>query len=311
MMKFSFRLIIWIIALGFSNQTIGQHKYTVNVVMPDPVQNPEITSVSVNSNNKIQINWDIQADENIQYFNIYRDGTNNSETWNYIGKSPYPGQMTYTDINTFPEIRSYRYKVAAVDGCGNEIYCTKSPGSIRLVLSDIDENTCQLAWNSYLGNTVSHYQIFRGDSPEDMNLITKTESTTTSYTDTNITDKMSYYQIEAVVPFEKSSGSDQTRKLSNKVTFIRVLTSTDSLNAQKIKVYPNPIVATAAVIFPYEPFSVCTLSVIDLTGQTVYSQPVFSGGIEFERRNLRDGVYILQVRGKKTFRKKIIIGDVK
>ncbi len=284
----------------------------VNVLMPDPVQSPEITSVSVNSNNKVQINWDVQANENIQYFNIYRDGTNGSEAWNYIGKSPYPGPLTYTDINTFPEIRSYRYKVAAVDACGNETYCTKSPGSIRLTLIDIDENTCQLAWNSYQGTNVSGYQIFHGENSENMSLLTETASTTTSYTDANITDKKSYYQIEAVVPFEKSSGSEQTRKLSNKVVFIRVLTSTDSLNAQKLKVYPNPIKTSAAIIFPYEPGQEYSLSVIDITGQTIYSQPVFSGGIEFDRGNLSDGVYILQVRGKKTYRKKIIVeGDSK
>lgn len=291
----------------------GQNKYVVTVVMPDPVQSPEITSVSVNPNNKIQINWDVQANENIEYFNIYRDGATNSETWNYIGKSPYPGPMTYTDINTFPEIRSYLYKVAAVDACGNETYCMKSAGSIRLTLIDIDENTCRLEWNSYLGNTVSGYQIFRGDNSENMNLLIETASTTTSYIDANITDKESYYQIEAVVPFENSSGSEQTRKLSNKVLFIRVLTSTDSLNAQILKVYPNPIKTVAAVIFPHEPFQEYSLSIIDLAGCTVYSQTVFSGAIEFDRGSLSDGVYILQVRGKKTYRKIIIIieGDSK
>lgn len=290
----------------------GQNKYVVTVVMPDPVQSPEITSVSVNPNNKIQISWDVQANENIQYFNIYRDGATNSETWNYIGKSPYPGPMTYTDINTFPEIRSYRYKVATVDGCENEIYCDKSPGSVRLTLIDIDDNTCQLAWNSYQDNTVSGYQIFRGEDPENMNLLTETASNTTSYTDTSISEKECWYQVEAIFPNEKSTDSGQPRRLSNKVIFIRVLTSTDSLNAQKLKVYPNPIKTSAAVIYPYEQGQEYSLSIIDMTGQTVYSQPVFSGGIEFERGNLNDGAYILQVRGKKTYRKKIIIqGDLR
>jgi len=275
--------------------------------MPDPVQSPEITSVSVNSNNKIQINWDVQANENIHYFNIYRDGTSGNENWNYIGKSSYPGPMTFTDTSTFPEIRPYRYKFAAVDGCGNEIYCTNFPGSIRLTLIDIDENICQLEWNSYQESTVSGYQIFRGDNPENMNLIAETASTTTSYTDKGTIGNLSFYQIAAVETSEKSTSSSPIRNLSNKVTFIRVLTSTDSLNAQKLKVYPNPIQTSAAVIFPYDPAHPCILSVIDMTGQTVYSQPVFSGGIEFERGNLNDGAYILQVRGKKTYRKKIVI----
>jgi len=82
---FEFLLLIW----GPLN-LVGQNKYSVHVIQPDAIQVPIIDEVTVTPKNKNQINWEIQANNNIKYFNIYRDADSNEDRWTYAGQVIYP-----------------------------------------------------------------------------------------------------------------------------------------------------------------------------------------------------------------------------
>ncbi|MDP2334980.1 MAG: hypothetical protein Q8N05_00730 [Bacteroidota bacterium] len=75
----------------FPPQVNGQNKYTVKIVQPDAVQAPVIASVTVSPENKNLLVWEQPANENIQYFKIYRDAANPEEDWINAGKTMSPG----------------------------------------------------------------------------------------------------------------------------------------------------------------------------------------------------------------------------
>jgi hypothetical protein len=304
-------LVVILYPLG----STGQNKYTVKVIQPDAIQVPTIDEVTVTLQNKNQINWEIEANDNIRYFNIYRDAASNEDRWTYAGQVIYPGNLTFTDLNSFANIRAYRYKISAVDQCGNEIYSTTDHKSIKL---DVDENgdgTFTLSWNLYEGLNVNSYKIYRGETTENMAVIDSTQNTSNTYTNLEENGKETYYQIEAScapqsITKEKSSNPSRIKARSNIVPVNRILSSSDSVDAKQFKIYPNPLTTIAAIEFPYDPTQNYQLSIIDLTGNTIYQKPINSGNFLIERGNLKEGMYILQVAGKKIFRKKLMIKKV-
>jgi len=295
---------------------VGQNKYTVHVIQPDAIQVPTIDEVTVTLKNKNQINWEIPPNDNIKYFNIYRDADTNEDRWAYAGQVTYPGNLTFIDLNSFANIRAYRYKISAVDQCGNEIYSNTDHKAIKLDVNKASDSTYTLSWNSYEGLSVTKYKIFRGETIENLVAIDSTQNSVTTYTNLKENGKEVFYQIEASCTpqstvNEKGLNLGPINARSNIVLVNRILSTIDSVNAQQIKIYPNPLTTNAAVLFPYDTSQDYQLSIIDIAGRTVYQKPIISGNFIFERGTLKEGMYILQIAGRKIFRRKIMVGSPK
>ncbi len=290
----------------------SQNKYTVKVVQPDPVQPPVIREVTVNSKNKNLIEWDITTNENIQGFNIYRDDINTPINWEFAGQVSYPGIYSFIDLMSFAQSRSYRYRISAVDQCGNEIYNTIIHKTIKLSVDRTSDNTNILKWNAYEGFNVIGYEISGGETPETLTQIDSTENSIFIYTDQDKTSKNTYYQVEAIgyqsnIVSAKSANLNSFKTYSNIVS-AQILSSTDSLDALRIQIFPNPMSSSALLTFLYDPTQKYMLSILDLSGKLVYQKQVNSGEVEIKRGNLKEGLYILQITGKKSFRKKLMVG---
>jgi hypothetical protein len=290
---------------------ISQNNYTVRVIQPDAVQAPIIYMVTVNSVNKNQLMWSITPNENISYFKIYRDNISTSLSWDYLGKVIYKGELLFTDNISFPGIRSYQYKISVVDKCGNEIFCTNNVRSINLSVKETNNSFNLLKWNAYVGFNVEKYIILRGAQPINMEPIDTIDFTQTTYIDNQKITGNVFYQVEAISTIDNNSPT-----LKNIVTHSNITSNKSIINfdyigdTSKIQIYPNPLTINALVVFPYEAGQINQLSIIDLSGKTVYTKSVFSGEVEIDRKNLNKGFYILQIIGKKIYRKKLIVENI-
>lgn len=291
----------------------SQNKYTVKVVQPDPVQAPVIKEVTVNLKNKNLIEWDVPPNENIQGFNIYRDDISTPISWEFAGQTSYSGIYSFVDILSFPQVRSYRYRISAIDQCGNEIYNTITHKTIKLNVTETTNDIHTLKWNAYEGFNVIGYEIYSGVTPETLTQLDTTAYSVSTYTDQNKTAENIFYQVDAIgypyaIDAEKNISLNFVKTRSNIVSVNNVLSSSDSLDALKIQIFPNPMSSVALLNFLYDPTQKYTISILDITGNLVYQKPVFSGEVEIKRENLKDGIYILQITGKKIYWKKLMVG---
>jgi hypothetical protein len=299
----------------FPFELTSKNKYTVRVVQPDAVLAPVIRSVTISAENKNLIAWEEVSNENIRYFNIYRDAANPGDPWVNVGKTMYPGDYSFTDVSSYPNVRSYQYRISTVDQCGNEIYTTRIHKTIKLTVEEISDETYLLRWNPYLGFDIGGYKIYRGIDILHLMQIDSTTAMVTTYIDTINTFRNAFYQVEAFakqdsLPTAKKASINSTKTRSNIASNRSLLIFSDSVGASKLNVYPNPLTLNAIVIFPYDASQTWQLSIIDLTGHTVYTKRVFSGEIEIERKNLKEGIYILQIAGEKIYRKKLMVGRI-
>lgn len=293
----------------------GQNKYVVNILQPDSVQAPVISMVTVTSENKNLVMWEQTPNETIQYFKIYRDASDPMYSWINVGIAMYPGNNSFTDVSSFSNVRSYQYRISTVDICGNEVFNNRIHKTIQLNAGALNDTTCFLNWNAYEGFDIEEYNIYGGPDATSLTLLDSTPALATSYTGKGNRQVEAFYQVEAIGKTDTTTNETKLNindksVFSNVATNWSFLNSSDSTDAPKIHIYPNPLILHSVVLFPYNPSQKYQLSIIDLGGQIVYSKPVFAGEIEIERKALKEGMYILQIAGKKTFRKKLMVGRI-
>jgi len=90
---------------------------------------------------------------------------------------------------------------------------------------------------------------------------------------------------------------------------VEILISGLAENAlSKINIYPNPLKSIATLEFPNPENKDYSLTLTDISGKTVRIQnSITESKIIIEKRNLRNGIYFIELRGYKTFRAKILI----
>ena len=106
--------------------------------------------------------------------------------------------LTYTDSSSNPSVQAERYKVAAIDDCGNVSDTSDYHKTVHLSMNTGINGEVNLAWNNYEGYQVSNYLIFRQDSTGAIVLLTSISGTNTSYTDLTPPLGSLNYQVRAL-----------------------------------------------------------------------------------------------------------------
>lgn len=291
-----FLLLIWLVPLKLK----CQHKYSLNIVYPKSVKGPQINYVSVDRSDKNLIKWQQEPNANITSFKIYRNETDSNQGWILIRKMNYPDNFQYEDLTSFPKLKSYRYLISTVNKCGEEIYSKSAHRTIELT-REIHEKTIILKWNPYEGFDVDKYNIYKGTKQDSMNLLCSITNDINFITDNLISTNNIYYQVEAV---EKSDSNQSFTSLSNIVSSQFEVGFSDTLITEKINLFPNPIKFTALVCFPYYEKINSKYTIFNLNGQAIRNGLIYSNPFEITRNKLVEGIYILEIYGNKTYRKK-------
>ena len=151
-------------------------------------------------------------------------------------------------------------------------------------------NTWNLIWEAYVGFEVSSYQIYRGTTPGNLQLIGTTSGSSTQYSDFTSPDGYIYYQIKAINPVVCNSSKSYNLSASNIATNNPLGIFEISNAPDLFFVYPNP----ANDIIVLSVFKKCKIEILTIEGQIVKTIDGADKKLAIDLENLSRGVYLIK-----------------
>lgn len=178
--------------LGYSSSD------TIVVNVYSFIYEPKICIVTVDTaTGKNMIIWNKSQNSDISKFKILREVS--TGIYDSIGYVTATENCIYIDYLSTPTTQSYQYKIEAIKTNGDVSARSPFHKTIHLSVSlGVPQTNVQLIWSEYKDESndfvVSNYYIYRGSSPDNLQLIYTLSGNNTSYTDGNITN-VYYYAI--------------------------------------------------------------------------------------------------------------------
>ncbi|MFL5752667.1 MAG: T9SS type A sorting domain-containing protein [Bacteroidia bacterium] len=285
---------------------------TINVASSMQGYQPEICIVTVDTATLTNlVVWEKTLTEGIQSFKIHRE-TSSPGVYQVVGTVPYDSLSQFTDAVANPQIRSWRYKITAMDSCGVQTPFSQPHKTIHLAQNLGFSSSINLAWDYYDGFSYSTYFIWRHDPSTGWMKIDSLPVTLTSYTDLAPPSVNSRYMIE-IIP---STGCTSTRGAINtsrsniKVSTVGS-TGIAGVNASEmfLSVYPNPANDQINVRMEQKEKEKMTLRLIDPLGRVVFEKAIEASSVneKISLNGFDNGLYLLEVRTPRSVKQVKII----
>jgi photosystem II stability/assembly factor-like uncharacterized protein len=328
----------WTPATGLSNDTIANPiaaasniTYTVTITSPSgctasdnvaisitPMTKPSLNYIGVNTKNKNILVWTKPTAGKITAFNVYKE-TNVTNSFVKVGSVLFDSVSVFVDTISKPDVQSNKYKLSIVDACNNESALSDYHKTMHLSISKGVNTIWNLIWETYEGYSVSTYNIYRGTTPDNIQIIGSLSGSNTQFSDYTAPSGYVYYQIEAIsatpsaVSNQNKSGlksvvgvaySSRSNIASNK-------SGTDGLNNLKdisgsIAVYPNPARNNMQLVVN-DDVTNTRLDVYNVLGSLVKTQEVVVNKQQIDLSNLTEGIYLLVVKSDKFIGKQKLV----
>jgi len=211
--------------------------------------------------------------------------------------------------------RSWRYRVTAVDECGNESKPSKPHKSIHLNvnLGVLGSDTVyNLIWDSYEGfndaPAADSYVIKRFTKSQGWHVLDTLPGTLFMYTDDGRIAGLTYYQIEvlsnkscnpSLLKIKEGPYSSSISNLEdNRLKSGDEVAVPDFISLPSIQLFPNPASQVLNVIIDNKEFKSGSLSVYGLTGQLLKEFELTEKSYHhvFDLNNFSPGLFIVTVR---------------
>jgi len=225
----------------------------------------------------------------------------------------------FEDTIADPETRPYLYYISAVDTCGNE--SGLSPYHKPLFLQYISSDKgVSLGWEEYQVEdgqiNFDSYTVYRGtDSLALSPLADNIPSYKTTYTDRdpNALKQKYYYRIAGILSTAcefvngKKAGNENYKFAMSNYKENRIASGTSTLKDNDLIIYPNPFTRRTVIKFN-NPGGLYQLIITTLTGKIIlHKYNITESRYELDRGDLPPGVYLLEMKGSKIYREKIVI----
>ena len=261
---------------------------------------PELCMVSADENNHNEIVW--QQTDAIVSYNLYREG-NVSGTYDLVTNIDYNNTNRWVDTTSNAKARSYRYRIAGIDTCGNESALSSIHKTMHLTINAGVNNSWNLIWTPYEGTNYSTYNIYRSTEDGNWELIGAMPSGNTSYTDFSAPTGYVYYMIEIMIDnpciLAKRLSSIKSNVASNNPNVGIVETQ----NAATLQIFPNPTsgqlrIESGEWRAESGKLKAESVEVFDIMGRKQYAEiREMDGGVLLNIAHLSAGVYIVKVGG--------------
>jgi hypothetical protein len=306
---------------SINNLTVGTYDITVAdengcegvsqaVIQQEPPEPTPICIVSVDTlTGKNTILWKKENTEEISHYNIYREGTDIGD-YRLIDTVNVNSESIYTDRFADPMIRSWKYKMSAVDVCGIESELSPNHKTIHLTMGVGLNETVNLIWDKYEGFLVSSYKIWRYDDNTLWTNITNLPSNTdafSSYTDVNPPQENLTFFVEVQHPAgcistEKKPtrlNSSRSNRRSSKKSAIVPGIFEELINISELSIYPNPGKGIFNLDIELLGLSELNIKVFDISGKMLsakeYSNVRGRLETEVDLSGYTDGMYQVQI----------------
>ena len=252
--------------------------------------------------------WNKTAGAGIVAYNIYRE-TSQAGVYDLIATQPYEDLSQYADNFANPTVRSWRYKISAVDDCGQESRLSAYHKTMHLTLNLGIGGVVNLIWNHYQGFTpyLNSYNIWRFSNNEWEMLTPSIPSTLNSYTDQTPPAGEIWYYVEAVhptgcTPTELKAGTLNSSR-SNRQSRLKTGVQEEINEQYKLRIYPNPSSGKFTLSMELVETENVDIRIYDLTGKLVYISTFENFVDRFEREidvsGFAGGIYHLTVKTDK------------
>lgn len=268
--------------------------YTVEESLP---QQTSICMVDVDTTtNTNLIVWEPLSDPGIESYNIYKESSQ-AGLYFLIANQSADSVSQYYDYLSDPSIRSWRYKVAAVDNCGNEAELSDEHKTIHLTQNVGINGEVNLIWDHYEGFSYSTYYINRWHPLTDWEVIDSVSSSSISYTDfMPPSDSNLIYMISIQTPGQctPAKAQDYNSSRSNKPRInmpdenLDVGLSEEETNSE-VTVYPNPTNGEVTLLYST---NIKSIEIYDLSGKLVISQEnIDQSKVQIDLSPFESGIY--------------------
>jgi hypothetical protein len=304
----------------------------VQIIVSEVFNNESICIVSVDTLTwKNKVVWKKTSGVGTESFNIYKETAVN--VYDLIGNVDYADEPLYVDAGSSPEAHGDKYKITAVDTCGEESALSPFHKTMNLTIA-ASGNTMGLNWDNYVDESgtfvPARYYIFRGSNPNLMTLLDSVSGSFTSYNDVNVF--VVYHYLIGVKKLDDCglAKSSQTMSYSNKKDNTDFIGIEDNLySAGIINISPNPMSTSATLTIPnwhiansQRTMANGQLQIMDLTGKLVRTIPLSPHGLSpdkpspdkpshahltIERGNLKPGVYFVELKADRIYRGKLVV----
>ncbi|MBI5218361.1 MAG: T9SS type A sorting domain-containing protein [Bacteroidia bacterium] len=274
----------------------------------------QICMVSVDSVlNKNIVIWEKEICLNIASYAIYRE-TETAGVYAQIGSVPYSNAGLYIDTSSHPELHADRYKISAVDTCGNESILSDLHGTVHLSVAAGIPTGFNIGWfDVYEGWDPVVYIIYRSINNGELFPLDTVSNMIVTYSDINVPPNAVSvcYMIGAVKPnppclvgfcaYDLSLSNIECMEVPNE-------TGKFSFTEPEMKIYPNPFNEKTTVEFYNPGNSAYTLQITDITGKIMLEKNnITTDKIIIEKGDLTSGFYFIELHGKTNYKGKLII----
>lgn len=329
----------WSPSIGLSNDTVANPvaivstvNYLLTVTTPTgciasddvaltviPMPKPSLKYTAINSDNHNQLYWTKPFNSGIESFNIYKE-TNVYNVYSKISSVAFSSEATFIDTLSNPDIQSNKYKISIVEQCGGETALSDYHKTLHLSINKGINTIWNLNWEPYEGFTVATYNIYRGTTPADLQIISSMSGSNTQYSDYTAPGGNVYYQIEAVgfgSSFAKSNLSAQQKTQSVVTSRSNIATNKSDIDglinlhdiSVSFEIFPNPTNSNFVNIkIENKDIKNIQLSIINDIGQVVKSIQLIEDNQQVDISGLNDGLYLMILKTEKMLgRQKLLI----
>lgn len=221
------------------------------------------------------IAWDKTPGHGIVAYRLYRE-TSSAGVFDSIAWIPVDSLSSYTDDYADPVIRSWRYKLAAINSCGVESRLSPPHKTMHLTLNVGLLNHVNLIWNHYEGYLpeANNYKIWRHSGSTGWQMIDVVPANLNSYTDDDGLDADLWYYVEAVHPTGCTPLKASTLNSSKSNRKNKLKEAPEGVNSfsqdYKLLVYPNPSDGLFKLMMEVDGVEDLEIKVFDLSGKLVH-----------------------------------------
>jgi hypothetical protein len=247
-----------------------------------------------------QVIWDKPATTAIDSFKIYRETMTN--VFSYLNSVAYDSLSIYNDFAANPNVTSYKYKIAAIDTCGNETLLSNYHNTIHLQYLGAGN----LQWTVYSIenelNPVLYYMVLRDDNSSGnfLPISSTIPGGNSSFTDINFSSyPNAAYRVDVVwnrtcVP-AKLTNTSQSISRSN-VKNVQAPTNLGQVDLSKfVAVYPMAASSIINVRINTSFITNAMIELYDATGKLIAQQKVVNEYSSLNISEFANGIYTVRV----------------
>jgi hypothetical protein len=293
-----------------ANSCTAVNGWKIEINKPQVQEICMVTVDSVTTTNLVV--WEKSQATGISHYNIYRE-SNQVDDYQLIDTVNIGSLSVFNDVIASPKVRSWRYKIAAVNECGIASDLSIHHKTVHLNTFNEGVNSSKITWDKYEGNQAfSNYSLWRYTDETGWENIANLPPNVLSFTD-NISfstpglDYMIEIQLDEVCTATVWRAQDFNVVRSNKDRGIFNAgvgtghSNNDLININmdnfEINVFPNPF--NDEVTIQIDGTNELDIQLFDLNGKLILTNKCFQGQNIIDLSQVEYGVYFVRFNKNK------------